>query len=330
MTGAAGSVARWKIWSAAGIGLLAVLAVYAVGCSKAPEPPRQAPGAVTGAAGSAAGAHVPSPGAGGEAGAGPDASLPAPGTSLKDAFAGLQARAKAGDADAASRLVRGIVRCRVAQGSRRRQAEATGGLAAKPTEGMSEAQLRTHQMQLDAMEIRQRSSQADQDFCAGASDAMLDSVVESVALAARLGDPDARACYLGSGPMYDARALLAHPESLRTYRDDATAMIRAGLAAGDWRIVDLLQQAYAPGATGMLAAVVGDDPALYYRFAKLYRLGAEPHRAAALDRGLAAAAMGLDSAQIADGDAWAERTFRTDFNGTSTASTPPGWDPCAF
>ena len=106
-----------------------------------------------------------------------------------------------------------------------------------------------------------------------ADEEMLGALVESMAQAAKLGDEEARACYLGSGPLNDMRSLVRHPEALRSYRDNAKGMIEAGVRSGDWRVVDLLQRAYEPGAQSLLAGLVGADPVQHYRYLKLYRLG---------------------------------------------------------
>lgn len=255
--------------------------------------------------------------------------LPPLETPLKDAFAELQARANAGDADAASRLFRDVNRCNRLRGSEWKNVGASDDLTSKKTDGMTPEQLRTYQILLDAMEVRQQSVRKTQELCANASKEMLDSLVPNIAQAARLGDEDARACYLGRGPLYDSRSLLERPESLQSYRNDAQSMIDAGLADGDWRIVDLLQQAYVPGAQGLLAGVVGTDPVQHYRYLKLYRLGAEQHRIAQLDRQLASAAANLSPAQLADADGWAQSNLQN-FRGPSTAGTEQGWDACAF
>lgn len=256
--------------------------------------------------------------------------MPALGTPLQRTFSQLQARADGGDADAARRLVRDLDRCRQLLAREWNDNAASERLVSRDPDGMSPAQLRTYQHLLDALETRRQGVREDRELCAGVDQAMLDSLARNIALAARLGDETARACYLARGPLYDARGLLAHPESLRTYRNDATAMIQSGLAAGDWRVVDLLRQAYRPGGQGLLAAVVGTDPAQYYRYLKLYRLGAEPHRVDRIDQELAMAANELDAAQRAQADEWAERTLRRDFHGASTGATPEGWEPCAF
>ncbi|QWF17767.1 hypothetical protein [Lysobacter capsici] len=255
--------------------------------------------------------------------------LPTAGTPLKDTFAKLQARANAGDVDAAGRLLRDLNQCTQLRATQWKNANATDTLTRKSTEGMSPAQLRTYQMLLDAVELRRQAESNSLQLCDGVNDAMLDSLVPNIAQAARLGDERARACYLERGPLYDARSLLKHPDSIRNYRAAATSMIDAGLAKGDWRVVDLLQKAYEPGAQGLLAGVVGTDPAQHYRYLKLYRLGAEQHRIAQLDQQLAAIAANLSPAQRADADDWAQTKLR-DFRGPSTNTTPPGWDACEF
>lgn len=258
------------------------------------------------------------------------ATLPNAGTPLRQSYAELQARAAAGDAAAASRLFRDLDHCSRQNAAQWRNAAAMNDLAGKSTENLRPEQLRTQQMLLEAMELRQQSARAVQDLCAGVDEAMLGTLVANMAQAARLGDKDARACYLDRGPLYDARSLLARPQSLQTYKQQAQNMIQAGLASGDWRVVDLLRQAYEPGAQNLLAGLVGADPVQHYRYLKLYRLGAEAHRAAGLDRELAAAASGLTPAQLSEAEQWAQAMRSDRFTDDSTRATPPGWDACAF
>lgn len=258
------------------------------------------------------------------------AALPAPGTPLKDNFARLQAGANVGDIAAATRLVRDLDRCNRLRSTQWRNAGATDDLTRRSTEGMSAAQLRTYQALLEAVELRQQAARQDQALCAGVDERMLGSLVANIAQAARLGDAQARACYLERGPLYDARSLIRSPDALRGYRATATQLVEAGLAAGDWRVVDLLQQAYEPGSGSLLGGLLGADPVQHYRYLKLYRLGAEPHRAAELDRRLSAVASGLSPAEVAQADAWAQNTLDAGFKGRSTDGTPPGWEACDF
>lgn len=257
------------------------------------------------------------------------ARLPPTGAPLKSVYAQLQAQANAGDGRAAARLLRDLSRC-----SRQRAIEwstmrNTHDLTEQKTEHLSAAQLRTYQALLDTAAIRQRDVDEGRTLCEGVGDEVLDTLNANLAQAARLGDADARACYLSRGPLYDTRGLLKQPGALGVYRQQASKLIQVGLAAGDWRVVDLLQSAYEPGAQGMLAGLVGSDPYQHYRYLKLYRLGAESFRTAQIDRQLARAGAALSPAQRDQADEWAQTTLRENFHGDSTAGTPQGWDACA-
>ncbi|MEH6417470.1 hypothetical protein [Pseudomonas sp. CGJS7] len=256
--------------------------------------------------------------------------LPPPNTALKSSYAELQARANGGDKDAASRLLRDLDSCRGLRGSQWNNDGASNELTARSTDGMNAAQLRTYQMQLDAMQLRQQRLRDRQTLCAGVDDKLLDTLLPNLAQAARLGDAQARACYLERGPLYDSRSLVRHPESLQAYRNATSALIDSGLAAGDWRVVDLLQQAYRPGSQNLLAGLIGNDPVQHYRYLKLYRLGAEAHRVDQLDQQLTAAAANLSAAQVAQADDWAQSALRDHFKDASTQTTPQGWDACDF
>ena len=307
--------------------LLLVAGVYALGrWSAMPASSASTAGADAGNGPAVAGL----PGTASSPKASPGGPLPPPTAPLATTFTDLQARANAGDADAARRLVRDLDRCSRQRAADWKNAGTTQALLDRGTEGMNAAQLRTYQTLLDAMDVRQQTAARNRDLCAGVDDRMLDTLVANIAQAARLGDADARACYLGEGPLYNVRSLLEHPGVLQSYRRDANAMIERGLAAGDWRVVDLLQRAYEPGAQGLLAGMLGPDPAQHYRYLKLYRLGAEPHRAGQLDRQIAAVAASLPPERIYEADRWAQTAFKENFSGPSTTTTPPGWDACTF
>lgn len=322
------SLRRWLI---AGAMLIVVAGAYFLGRAGAPEPSSairvDIPAGETAVEG---GGKLQASSAKSIIGIVKGAPLPAPGAPLKDTFANLQARANNGDVGAATRLYHDLNKCSRLRGSEWKNAGEVNDLTSKKTDNMTPAQLRTYQMLLSAMELRQQADRKNQELCDGVSDEMLGSLVDNIAQAARLGDEDARACYLGQGPLYDARSMLKHPESLRNYRSNASALIEAGLKAGDWRVVDLLQQAYEPGSQSLLAGLVGADPAQHYRYLKLYRLGAEQHRIARLDQQLAAVASNLTSAQLAEANDWAQRTLQENFEGSSTNTTPPGWEACEF
>lgn len=321
--GSAPGPRRWLSALAAVAVAAAIVGAYFAGRAGAARPPSHVRIAAEDAAGAdTAAAPLPAPIRGG--------ALPAPGAPLKDHYAQLQARANAGDAAAATRLVRDLDRCSRLRSDQWRNAGAADDLTAHSTEGMNAAQLRTYQALLEAMELRQQRERQDRALCAGVGDAMLAGLVANIAQAARLGDEQARACYLERGPLYDARSLIRRPDALRGYRATATQLIDAGLAAGDWRVVDLLQRAYEPGGQSLLAGLLGADPLQHYRYLKLYRLGAEAHRAGALDQQLRAVAAGLSPAQIAQADAWAQNTLDAGFRGRSTDGTSPGWEACDF
>lgn len=196
---------------------------------------------------------------------------------------------------------------------------------------MKPDQLEEYRAQLDAVDSNKRNMQRLHNLCDGASNAMLQSLVPNLQKAARLGEEHARACYLSRGPNYDASGFVNHPEWLAAYRGSVSSMIESGIAAGDWKVVDLLRNAYQPGAKDLLTGVLGADPYQYYRYLKLYRLGAEPYLVEKLNRQVAAAAAQLTPDQLAEANAWAETTFHGNFNaGNSTESTVAGWDPCGF
>lgn len=312
--------------------LVAIVGAYILGRAGGSKPPvmlQTEIGGESAAAGGAAG-KLQASAAKSVIGIVKGAPLPALGTPLKDTFADLQARANNGDVGAATRLYHDLSKCSHLRGSEWKNAGEANDLTSKKTDNMTPAQLRTYQAILSAMELRQQADRKNQELCDGVGDEMLGSLVDNIAQAARLGDEDARACYLGQGPLYDARSMLKHPESLRNYRSNASALIEAGLTAGDWRVVDLLQQAYEPGSQSLLAGLVGADPVQHYRYLKLYRLGAEQHRVARLDQQLAAVASSLTSGQLAEANEWAQRTLQDNFEGSSTNTTPPGWEACAF
>lgn len=321
---------QWWLW---GIVLIAVAAGFLLGRANIPNP-SVAASTVTGAVAQSNDKVVAKSTLPGGGKSPPTAtsgtSLPPAGAPLRDTFAELQARAAAGDASAATRLSRDLGHCNSLRSTLWTNAGTADDLVNRPTAGMTEAQLRTYQMLLDSMEARQREAKKIKDLCEGVNEEMLATLVPVVAQAAQLGDIDARACYLSRGPALDMHTLLDHPEFLQNYRSASASLIDAGLAAGDWRVVDLLKSAYEPGAQSLLAGLLGVDATQHYRYLKLYRLGAESFRIPALDKQLAAAAANLTPAQIADSDAWAQSSFQQSFKGPSTAATQQGWDPCAF
>jgi hypothetical protein len=251
-------------------------------------------------------------------------------TPLKDRFAELQTLANAGNVPAARRLYHDLNLCALLASVDTDNSRLADELLGADVGKMDNLQLHDYQTQLEAIEARGANMQKLHTLCDGTSRQMFDALVPSLRQAAELGDADARACYLSRGPNLDMRAFLQHPEFLEEYRSSADGMIKAGLASGDWKVVDLLRNAYQSGAQSLLAGVVGSDTLQYYRYLKLYRLGAEAQRADELDGQLKAAAAKLAPAQTADADAWAQATLRQNFSGSSTETTVTGWDPCSF
>lgn len=313
-------------------GLIAVVGAYQLGRVRGPHPAGAAAADVAGVA------HVAEQGESATANVATKThaaririSLPPPGAPLQNVFAELQSRANAGDVAAATRLYRDLSLCGRFLGIDWANSQLADELLGEGVDGLPQEQLENYQAQLEAIESRKRNVARLHAMCDGADAGMLDSLVPNLQQAARLGEPNARACYLAMGPGHDARSLIDHPEWLADYRRSVPALIDAGLAAGDWKVVDILRNAYEPGAEGLLAGALGADPDRYYRYLKLYRLGAEPYRARKLDRQLAAAAARLAPERRNEADAWAENAFRRDFDaGNSTESTVTGWDPCSF
>ena len=259
------------------------------------------------------------------------ATLPPPGAPLKDTFAELQTRANANDVAAAMRLYRDLSLCNRFRGMDKANSSLADELLNQQVDAMNLQQIEGYAVQLDAIESRKQVMQKFHTLCDGASGDMLDSLVPDLRQAALLGEEYARSCYLQRGPAYDTRRLVNHPEWLDDYRDSVQSLIGSGIAAGDWKVVDILQNAYAPDSDSALAGVLGADPYRYYRYLKLYRLGAEPYRAGQLNQQLIEAAALLSPAQLAEADEWAQATFQQNFNASSsTESTITGWDPCSF
>lgn len=259
------------------------------------------------------------------------ASLPARDVPLKRIFNELRSRADAGDVAAATRLYQDLRTCAGLDHLEWFLARAADQTLADKIDGTSTQTLERYRVQLEAVESHKATIQQRRALCDGLDRGMLDSQLSSLQRAAQLGEEHARACYLSSGPGYDARGLMRHPEWIQEYRTGVKSLVDAGMAAGDWKVVDILRRSYEPGADGMLAGTLGADAVQYYRYLKLYRLGAEHGRAAEMDRKLALAAARIRPEQRADADRWAQERFQNEFSSShSTDSTAPGWDPCSF
>lgn len=167
-------------------------------------------------------------------------------------------------------------------------------------------------------------------LCSGVTEDMLGHLASVTLRAAQLGDAAARDCYVHRGPLANPKGVIDSPESLGRYRAEAPALIGKALENGDWKMVDMLVYAHWPGTTSLLSGLVGHDLLQYYRYLKLFRLGADADSASRLDRQLDDAASSLAPEQKAEADAWAQSMFERHFSGSSTEATPPNWDACGL
>ncbi|RDZ29600.1 hypothetical protein DX914_11180 [Lysobacter silvisoli] len=250
---------------------------------------------------------------------------------MRRVFGELRSRADAGDVAAATRLYQDLRTCAGLDQLEWFLTRAADETLADKIDGSSAQSLERYRLQLEAVESHKQAIRKARTLCDGLDRGILDTQLPSLRRAAQLGEEHARACYLSSGPGYDARGLMRHPEWIQEYRTGVRSLIDAGMAAGDWKVVDILRRAYEPGADGMLAGTLGPDAVQHYRYLKLYRLGAQGARTADMDRKLALAAARIRPEQRADADRWAQETLQSQFGGSdSTESTAPGWDPCSL
>jgi len=235
--------------------------------------------------------------------------LPSPGIPLAQTYAGLKARADAGDAAAASRLFRDTYRCVMAQERLRDTPSIAARLLEDDTSKLSAEQLTRREKYLANLQDVLRKAQRDSQLCEGLDENQL--LLTPVMLeAAHLGDVSASTCYV-SGYMLSDSGLFDHPEWLSEYKNNVLAIAESAVAQGDWGVVAQLQHAYAGDGYTMLGLrqIVGPDPAQNYRYLKLRRLGANDENATYYDKELSNAAHRLPADQVTAGDAWAEDTY---------------------
>jgi hypothetical protein len=256
--------------------------------------------------------------------------LPPVGTPLKDIYSELKTRAKAGDGTAASRLYRDLSRCSQASKSTWATVDSAQSLLAEPTNDWTFEQLNVYQARLGSVQDQLAASEQIQAMCAGTTEHMLDDLTPAMLLAAQLGDGDARDCYVHRGPNADPRSMIENPDALTQYKQATPALINSAIAAGDWKMVDMLQYAYGPQGRNLVAGLLGTDSEQHYRYLKLFRLGADVPMTEQLDQTLDIAATQLTADQLANADRWAEETFQRNFRSSSTAAAPHGWDACAI
>lgn len=245
-----------------------------------------------------------------------NAPLPPPGTPFKDTRTELQARAEAGDAEAAYRFYRDTLRC--AEHLRNKtSAPRLAEIALSDSDkkgsrsGGDTAFLDMAQKQLDFV-------RANAAFCADLDSTDVDPLFLPSALrAALLGDIAAADCYVSGGGTFGIPpGLLDHPEWLADYRENALAIANAAIEKGDWTMVAQLAGAYEGVRPGLLQQVVGRNNAFAYRYLKLSRLGArnDDENVPYLDARLSAAATDMPPDIKAAADAWAQDAYQRYFS----------------
>lgn len=253
--------------------------------------------------------------------------LPPPDTPLADIWDDLDARAAAGDADAASRQYRDLMRCDYASYWIPRESDNAASILAHDSQELNEDVLDFAQRQLDHVAKLHA-------LCDGLEPSTFNQITPVMLRAAKLGDPAARDCYVHRGPYADPASMLKNPRYLSQYTRDAPPLIDAALAEGDWKMVDMLQHAYAARGGSLISGLVESDPVQHYRYLKLFSLGShrqndEEHPSVDEQR-LAEAAKALAPHQIAQADGWAQREFDQHFRGSSTEAAPHGWNACTI
>lgn len=244
------------------------------------------------------------------------ASLPPPGTPLKQSFAELKARADAGDAAAASRLFRDIETCASVQHLNQMMpfiSNRLGDLSAAPAAGAprGNGMLGMVQRGLDF---------ADKNavLCADISADQMGALVPATLQAAQLGDAQAADCYVGAN-LNTWPDVLNNPGWISDYKSNAMPLATAAVQQGDWAMVGLLASVYAGGVrnNNLLNQVTGSDASLAYSYAKLMSLGQPAGNASSrASANLTTLANQLTPDQVQSADAWAQNMYKQYFNAT--------------
>jgi hypothetical protein len=252
---------------------------------------------------------------------------------LRDELADLQQKAKEGDAKAAAQLYRDMLHCSRAQQLLWKNMNAQEGLAALVANGPLD-DVNAEQERQQEMARFARDNDELSHLCDGVTDEDLQKLPGATLQAARLGDSDARACYIHRGPLVSPRSAVSDPSSFADYPKDAQGLIDAGMASGDWKVVIILQYAYSGTSNYLASGVTGFDPVMAYRYKRLYALGLyNDDMANSYDmQQLATARQGLSQSEIELADQWARSTFAGSFknSGDSSQSVPSNWDACSF
>jgi hypothetical protein len=251
-----------------------------------------------------------------------------PPSRLADDFAQLKQKAQSGDGVAASELYRQLNACSKAKLVNWRSMNSYVSSMAAAADSRTD---------LGNVGPINAAAQADADrmaatesLCDGATDEMLRELASTTLEAAKLGDADARACYIHRGPFVDPTAVLDNPSLLANYRSDTTALVEDAIDAGDWRVVAMLMHAYANTGSQMLTGVTGFDPVMAYQMRKLWSLGLPSRYEEYNDSPLAQARLGLTDDQLAQADTAAQITFDNNFrtSGNPALKVSGTWDAC--
>lgn len=242
--------------------------------------------------------------------------LPPPGTPLKQMRVELQARAEAGDAEAASRLYRDTQRCADVRRINATAPVMGRNMLAEKMEGLPPENLRDLSTVLAYVEKQLNFAHDNAALCADLSNDEINQVIPSALQAARLGDMTAADCYVGE-MFYASQGLLDHPEWLADYKHNAMAIAQSAIEHGDWRMVNNLLRAYNPINMGipLLSQLTGHDSAQAYRYLRLRSLGAvNGNLPDYLSKMLAQAAGEISAETKDDADAWAQDAYQRYFS----------------
>lgn len=254
----------------------------------------------------------------------------APVARLVDDYDALKIKADAGDKTAASELYRKVMACNRSARTQWTNMNSLTSFNVATSDPDLDPDVRA-KFEAQVAKYADRINTVAQ-LCDGVTDAIVQSLPAVTLEAAKLGDVDARACYINRGPMADPSAVVNNPSLLADYRTDAEQLIADAMVQGDWRVVDMLQFAYSTRGWQVLSGVTGFDPLAVYRYQRLWRLGiTDPGRAADYDQVLAASRTPFTPEEIAQADEWARSMFEQSFrnSGDPSATVPASWDACA-
>jgi hypothetical protein len=250
---------------------------------------------------------------------------------LKDALADLQEKIRGGDVAAAGQLYRGVLQCSRAQPTLWKNMNMQDRFS-KPSSAIANDPAALDTRARAAIALGKANEEWSR-FCDGIGDDVLNTLPEVTLQAARMGDSGARACYILRGPLASPQSGVNNPALFADYASDAKSLINAGMAAGDWRVVAILQSAYAGAANYLPSGVTGFDPIMAYRYRRLYRLGVyDEEMAKSLDEEPVSGREGLTDEEIALSDQWALATFNANFkfSGDAMKVAPLGLDTCSI